>query len=165
MVFIFRGIPILVLVFLIYFGLPGFGFTMPPLLAMNLSLGMMTGFYLSEVFRGSLLSIDTSELLAARAMGFSRLQQLMLIEIPQMLRLSVPGMVNEFTTTLKNSPYAYAIGIPEMMRQATSLIVTSSLDLQIYLCIGIIYFLIYRISLALTMLWGKNIISRMNICQ
>lgn len=154
--FIFRAVPIVVLVFLIYFGLPSLGFTVGPLLAMNLSLGAVTGFYLAEVFRGAILSIDGSELLASKAMGFTRIQQMFYIEAPQMLRFAVPGICNEFTTTLKNSPYAYVIGITEMMRQANSLTATTNLSLQIYLCIGILYFAVYRVSLLILNILEKK---------
>ncbi|HSW68689.1 MAG TPA: amino acid ABC transporter permease [Gammaproteobacteria bacterium] len=145
--FIFRAVPVLVLIFLVYFGFPGIGLKIQPLLAMNLSLGLVAGAYLTEVFRGALLSIDSSELLAAEASGMSYLQRLFFIEFPQMLRFSYPGMVNEFTSTLKNSPFAYTIGISEITRQATALTATINHSMQIYLVLGILYFLIYRVCL------------------
>ncbi len=145
--FIFRGVPVLVLVFLVYFGFPGIGLKIPPLLAMNLSLGLVVGAYLSEVFRGALLSIDSAELLAAEASGMSTLQRLIYIELPQMLRFAFPGMVNEFTSTLKNSPFAYTIGISEITSHAVALTATINYSLYIYLILGVFYFLIYRICL------------------
>ncbi|MEZ0246783.1 MAG: amino acid ABC transporter permease, partial [Methylophilaceae bacterium] len=116
--YVFRGIPLLVLLFMVYFGLPGIGFKVPPLLAMVLSLGLISGAYLAEVFRGALDLIDPTEILAAKAMGMSPFQILTLIEFPQMLRFALPGMVNEFTTVLKYSPFAYTVGIPEITKQA-----------------------------------------------
>ena len=114
--YIFRGVPVLVLLFMVYFGLPSIGIKPPPLLAMALSLGLVAGAYLTEVFRGAFNSVDPTEIIAAQAIGMSRIQVLRYIEIPQMLRFAVPGMVNEFTSVLKYSPFAYTVGIPEITK-------------------------------------------------
>ena len=145
--YVFRGVPVLVLLFIVYFGLSGIGLKPPPLLAMALSLGLISGAYLSEVFRGALNSIDNAEIIAAQAMGMSRFQVFYLIELPQMLRLSIPGMVNEFTSVLKFSPFAYTVGIPEITKQAMMLAATTLRSMEIYLVVGILYFAIFRILL------------------
>jgi polar amino acid transport system permease protein len=145
--YVFRGIPVLVLLFMVYFGLPGIGLKVPPLIAMVLSLGLIAGAYLAEVFRGALDSVDATEILAAEAMGLSRLQVLRLIELPQMLRFAVPGMVNEFTTVLKYSPFAYTVGLPEITKQAMTLTATTQRGIEIYLAVGVMYFAIFRILL------------------
>jgi polar amino acid transport system permease protein len=146
--YVFRAIPMLVLLFLVYFGLSGFGLRVSPMMAMVLSLGVIAGAYLAEVFRGALHSIDSSEVLAASASGMSRAQVFIYIEMPQMLRLAMPGMVNEFTTVLKYSPFAYTVGIPEITKQAMALVGTTNQGIEIYLAAGILYFIIYRILLA-----------------
>lgn len=145
--YVFRAVPLLVLLFIVYFGLPGFGIKVSPLLAMALSLGVICGAYLAEVFRGALQSIDSNEILAAQASGLSRWQILRHIELPQMLRLALPGMVNEFTTVLKYSPFAYTVGLPEITKQAMTLSGTTLQGIEIYLAAGILYFLIYRVLL------------------
>ncbi len=145
--YVFRGVPVLVLLFIVYFGLPGIGFKVPPLLAMALSLGLVASAYLAEVFRGAFNSVDPAEILAGEAMGMTRLQVLVHIELPQMLRFSVPGMVNEFTTVLKFSPFAYTVGIPEITKQAMTLTATTLRGIEIYLAVGVLYFVIYRICL------------------
>jgi polar amino acid transport system permease protein len=145
--FVLRGVPVLVLLFLVYFGLPSLGLKVPPLLAMVLSLGLVSGAYLSEVFRGALDSVDSAEILAAEAMGFSRWQVLVLIEFPQMLRFAVPGMVNEFTNVLKYSPFAYTVGIAEITKQATTLVSTTLQGIVVYFALGLLFFAIYRILL------------------
>jgi len=146
--YVFRGIPVLVLLFMVYFGLPSLGLKVSPLLAMVLSLGLIASAYLAEVFRGALDSVDGSEILAAEAMGMSRLQVFLHIELPQMFRFAVPGMVNEFTSILKYSPFAYTVGIPEITKQAMTLTATTLRGIEIYLAVGILYFAIYRILLA-----------------
>jgi polar amino acid transport system permease protein len=145
--YIFRGIPLLVLLFMVYFGLAGIGLNVPSLLAMVLSLGLISGAYLAEVFRGALDLVDASEILAAKAMGMSRYQIFTLVELPQMLRFALPGMVNEFTTVLKYSPFAYTVGIPEITKHAMTLTSTTMRGLEIYFAVGVMYFAIYRILL------------------
>ena len=147
--YVFRGVPVLVLLFLVYFGLPGLGLNVPPLVARMLSLGLIAGAYLAEVFRGAFASVDPDEIMAAEAMGMSRRQILLAIELPQMLRFAVPGMLNEFTTVLKYSPFAYTVGLPEIMKQAMALAATTLRGLEIYLAIGVLYFGIYKLMLFL----------------
>ena len=150
--YVFRGVPVLVLLFVVYFGLPGVGLNVPPLVAMMLSLGLIAGAYLAEVFRGAFASVDPDEIMVAEAMGMSRRQILLAIELPQMLRFAVPGMLNEFTTVLKYSPFAYTVGLPEIMKQAMALAATTLRGLEIYFAIGVLYFGIYKLMLFLVRL-------------
>jgi len=145
--YIFRGVPVLVLLFIVYFGLPGIGLKPPPLMAMALSLGLVASAYLTEVFRGAFDSVDPAEIVAAEAMGMSRIQVLRYIEIPQMLRFSIPGMVNEFTSVLKYSPFAYTVGIPEITKEAMILTATTLKGVEVYFAVGVLYFVIYRVLL------------------
>jgi polar amino acid transport system permease protein len=156
LVYVLRGVPMLVLLFVVFFGLPGIGIDVPPLLAMMLSLGFISGAYLSEVFRGALAAVNPGEVLAAQAMGFTRFETLRLIKIPQMLRFSVPGMVNELTTVLKYSPFAYTVGLPEITKQAMALVATTMRGIEIYAAIGLIYFAIYRLLLSAVRLIEKR---------
>lgn len=151
-VYVFRALPVLVLLFIVFFGLPNLGVRVAPVVSMMLSLGVIAGAYLSEVFRGALDSIDPNEIMAAEAMGMSRLQILLDIEMPQMLRFSVPGMVNEFTTVLKYSPFAYTVGIPDVMKEAMALSAATLRGVEIYLAVGLIYFAIYK--LLVTFIWA-----------
>jgi polar amino acid transport system permease protein len=147
LVYVLRGVPMLVLLFIVFFGLPGIGIDVPPMIAMMLSLGLISGAYLSEVFRGALASVNANEVLAAESMGFTGFEILRLIQLPQMMRFAVPGMVNELTTVLKYSPFAYTVGIPEITKQAMALVATTMRGLEIYAAIGLIYFAIYRLLL------------------
>ena len=156
LVYVLRGVPMLVLLFVVFFGLPGIGIDVPPLIAMMLSLGLISGAYLSEVFRGALAAVNPNEVLAAQSMGFTRFETLRLIKLPQMARFSVPGMVNELTTVLKYSPFAYTVGIPEITKQAMALVATTMRGLEIYAAIGLIYFAIYRLLLAAVRLVEKR---------
>ena len=156
LVYVLRGVPMLVLLFIVFFGLPGVGIDVPPLLAMMLSLGLISGAYLSEVFRGSFAEVSPNEVLAAQSMGFTRFETLRLIKLPQMTRFAVPGMVNELTTVLKFSPFAYTVGIPEITKQAMALTATTMRGIEIYAALGLIYFAIYRLLLAAVRLIDKH---------
>jgi polar amino acid transport system permease protein len=153
-VFALRGIPVLVLLFIVFFGLPAIGLQVPPLVSMMLSLGLISGAYLGEIFRGALNAVDPAEIMAAESMGLSRTQILLAIELPQMLRFSVPGMINEFTTVLKYSPFAYTVGVPEIMKQAMALSATTLRGVEIFLAVGIIYFAIYK--LLVSVVWALD---------
>ena len=153
--YIFRGVPVLVLLFMVYFGLPSVGLKVPPLMAMALSLGLVTSAYLAEVFRGAFNSVNADEILAGQAVGMSKLQVLWYIDLPQMFRFSVPGMINEFTSVLKYSPFAYTVGIPEITKQAIALTSTTLRGVEIYFAVGILYFAIYRF-----LLFGIQLINR-----
>ncbi|MBN1664366.1 MAG: amino acid ABC transporter permease [Deltaproteobacteria bacterium] len=142
--YIFRSIPVLVILFLVYFGLPGIGIRVPPFLSMVVSLGLVSGAYLAEIFRGAMAAVSNNEMMAAEAAGLKRTQIFSHIILPQMFRMSVPGMINEFTSILKYTPFAYTVGIPEIMKAAMTLAAMTLRGLEIYLAAGIIYFVIYK---------------------
>ena len=147
--YVFRGVPILVLLFIVFFGLPSLGVRVPPFFAMVLSLGLVSGAYLAEIFRGAMNAVSQEEVLAGEAMGMTRMQTFRYIVLPQMFRFSIPGMINEFTSILKYSPFAYTVGIPEIMKEAMELTAMSLQGLEIYLVVGILYFVIYKVFLAI----------------
>jgi len=155
-IYVLRGVPLLVLLFLVYFGFPGLGLKVSPMLAMMLSLGLISGAYLAEVFRGALASVDPSEVLAARASGMTSFQTMLHIEFPQMLRISFQGMVSEFTSVLKYSPFAYTVGIPEITKEAMSLAATTLRGIEIYFVVGCLYYMIYRVFLLIFKAWERR---------
>lgn len=156
LVFILRGIPILIAVFLVYFGLPSIGIYVSPLVAMNLSVGLISGSYLAEVFRGALKLVEPFEITVAKVAGMRQLQVIVNIELPQMLRFSVPGIINEFSSVLKATPFAYTVGIAEITKQAMSLTAITLNGLQIYTLAGLLYFIIYKIFTLLAGVFEKK---------
>ncbi len=150
LVYIFRSIPVLIAVFLVYFGLPSTGLTISPLLALNISIGLISGSYLAEVFRGALQLVERSEIAAAQTSGMSKFQIIKYIELPQMFRFAIPGILNEFSSVLKASPFAYTVGMPEMTKQAMNLTAVTMSGLEIYTLAGILYFIIYKLSASVT---------------
>lgn len=159
LVFILRGIPILIAVFLVYFGLPSIGIYVSPLVAMNLSVGLISGSYIAEVFRGALKLVEPFEITVAKVAGMRQLQVIINIELPQMpqmLRFSVPGIINEFSSVLKATPFAYTVGIAEITKQAMSLTAITLNGLQIYTLAGVLYFIIYKAFTLLARVFEKK---------
>lgn len=154
--YVFRSVPVLVLLFIVFFGLPGIGIKIPPFTSMVLSLGLVSGAYLAEIFRGAMSAVDRDEILAAEAMGMNRMQSFLYIILPQMFRMSIPGMINEFTSVLKYTPFAYTVGIPEIMKEAMSLAALTLRGVEIYLAVGIIYFVIYKLFVMFFMALEKK---------
>jgi polar amino acid transport system permease protein len=155
-IYVFRSVPVLVLLFIVFFGLPGIGIRIPPFTSMILSLGLVSGAYLAEIFRGAMSAVDRDEILAAEAMGMNQMQSFLYIILPQMFRMSIPGMINEFTSVLKYTPFAYTVGIPEIMKEAMSLAALTLRGVEIYLAVGIIYFVIYKLFVMFFMALEKK---------
>lgn len=140
---IFRGIPLLVIFFLIYFGLSQIGINLEPLVAAVIGLGLRSAAYQAQIFRAALNSIPEGQSTAARALGMSKIQSIRYILLPQVLRLSVPGWSNEFTIVLKDTSIAFSIGVIELMRQGRYIYVLHpDMILPILLLIALIYFVL-----------------------
>jgi len=142
-VWFFRGVPLLVLLFLFYFGLFS-------LLEINLSaftvavivLGLITSAYQSQIFRGAILSLPEGQLKAARAIGMSDVKAIIFIVLPQALRLSVPGWSNEYSIVLKDSAVAYALGVTEIMARAHFVASRTYEHLPLYFSAGVLFMII-----------------------
>lgn len=140
---ILRGIPLLVIFFLIYFGLSEIGINLQPLLAAVIGLGLRSAAYQAQIFRSALNSIPEGQTIAAQSLGMSRIQTIRYILLPQVLRLSIPGWSNEFTIVLKDTSIAFSIGVIELMRQGRYIYVLNpDMILPILLFIALIYFVL-----------------------
>jgi polar amino acid transport system permease protein len=110
----FKGCPLLLLLFILYFGLPPYGITMSPFLAAVLGFIFCNSAYNSEYIRGSILSVKEGQLIAAKALGMTRIQSIRFIVLPQALRRAIPGVSNEFIYLIKYSSLAYMITVIEL---------------------------------------------------
>ena len=115
---IFRSIPALVLLFLFYYGPPRFGLDISGFVAAMFALGFRSSAYQSQIFRGAIQSIPSGQMMAARSMGMSRVRAIFTIILPQAFRLSIPGWTNEFSSVIKDTTLAYAVGFNEVLRAA-----------------------------------------------
>jgi len=140
---VFRGIPLLVIFFLIYFGLSQVGINLDPITSAVLGLGLRSAAYQAQIFRSALNSIPEGQSTAARSLGMGKLQTIRSILLPQVLRLSIPGWSNEFTIVLKDTSIAFSIGVVELMRQGRYVYVRNpEMVLPIFLLIAVIYFVL-----------------------
>ena len=115
-VWFFRGVPVLLLLFLFYYGLFGLiGLDIGTIGASCMVLGMTSAAYQSQIFRGAILSLPSGQLKAGRALGMTDMQTIGSIIIPQALRLSIPGWSNEYSILLKDSAMCFALGPPGIM--------------------------------------------------
>jgi polar amino acid transport system permease protein len=154
---VLRGIPLLVIFFLLYFGLFQLGIALEPFDAAILGLGLRSAAYQAQIFRTSINSIPEGQMIAARSLGMSKIGSIVNIIIPQMLRLSVPGWSNEFTIVLKDTSIAFSIGVIELMRQGRYIYVSNpDYTLTILLIIALIYFVfVFSINKGLSYLEKK----------
>ena len=142
-VWIFRGVPIVVLLFLFYFGLFTFlGLKFSAFTAVAIVLGMTTGAYQANIFKGAILALPQGQLKAARGLGMSDLQAIKSIILPQILRMSIPAWSNEYSIILKDSALAFVIGAPEIMARTQFVASRTYQHLALYITAGIIYFLL-----------------------
>lgn len=137
-----RGIPPIVLLFILYFILSGRLVNLSPFWAGSLSLGIVSSAYQLEILRGALLSVGASQMTAARAIGMSRLQSIRYIILPQALRLAIPPWSNEASIVLKDSSLVYALGVPEILRRAQQLSATTQQPFIAYGTAALIYFVL-----------------------
>ena len=137
----FRGLPALVLLFLFYFGLSTYNVS--PLVAATLAMGLRSAAYQSQIFRGAIQSIESGQMVAARAIGMSRLKAIRCIIIPQAMRLAIPPWSNEYANVMKDTSFVFVVGIVELMRQGRYVVARSFGNaLLVYIVIAIIYFLL-----------------------
>lgn len=134
-----RGVPPIVLLFILYFILSG-SINLSPFWAGSLSLGIVSSAYQMEILRGALLSVGGGQMTAARAVGMSRLRAIQFIIIPQALRLAIPPWSNEASIVLKDSSLVYALGVPEILRRAQQLSATTQEPFLAYGTAALIYF-------------------------
>ena len=148
-VWFFRGTPILVLLFLVHFGLFGglLGIDLPAIVAAALVLGMTSTAYQSQIFRGAIQSLPQGQFKAARSLGMSTRQALQSIILPQALRISIPGWSNEYSIILKDSALAFALGAPEIMARTHFVATRTYTYLPLYITAGVLYLIITIIGL------------------
>jgi polar amino acid transport system permease protein len=137
-----RGVPPIVLLFILYFILSGRLVNLSPFWAGSFSLGIVSSAYQMEILRGALLAVGGGQMTAARAIGMSRLQSIRYIILPQALRLAIPPWSNEVSIILKDSSLVYALGVPEILRRAQQLSATTQQPFLAYGTAALIYFVL-----------------------
>ena len=150
-VLFFRGFPLLVQLYLWYFGLPRIGIYLSPFGAAFLGFSLCSGAYHSEYIRGALLSIKKGQLLAAHSLGFSRVRAVFSIILPQAIRRALPGSGNELIYLIKYSSLAYMVTCIELTGQGKIMANFYFKYLEIFSIVGAVYLVLVSFTT-----WGLN---------
>ncbi len=143
----FRGTPMLVQLFLIYFGLPALiqsmevPFTINRVAAAVTALSLNVAAYLAETLRSGIESIDRGQWEAADALGFSPIERMRFVVAPQAIRRVLPPLANEFITLIKDTSLAAVIGFDELFRQGQLMVATTYKAFEIYIAVAFVYLL------------------------
>jgi len=154
---VLRGTPVLVQLFLVYYGLPQFGVTFSAYTSAYIALGLNSGAYQTEYFRGAIQAISSGQMQAARSIGMTRLQAIRLVILPQAIRLVIPAWSNEVVSMIKISSILYLVAVPEMMTVAKELYARYFNPFQTYITVGIIYLIIIGVVVFLLGLVEKRL--------
>lgn len=158
-VMLIQGTPLLVLMFLMYFGVAMAGVELSPLAAAGLSLTIYVSAYLGEIWRGCIESVPRTQWEAAECLPLTKLQRMQLVILPQAFRIATPPTVGFMVQIVKNSSLASVVGFVELTR-AGQLVNNSIFDpLPVFLSVAVIYFILcYPLSW-----WSQRIENRLGV--
>jgi glutamine transport system permease protein len=153
-----RGVPLLVVLFIAYFGLPAIGLNLSPFTAAILGMGFCGAAYTAEIFRSGIMSIGKGQTEAAHSLGLTYTQTMRYVVLPQALRISMPPLTNEFITLLKDSSLVSVIGMEELVRRGQYVVSRTFDPFTVFMLVAIFYlvltyassFLLGRLERALT---------------
>jgi polar amino acid transport system permease protein len=137
-----RGTPLLVQLFILFFGLPQFGIMLPAFACGVLGLGVYSGAYVSEIVRGSIQSVDRGQMEAARSLGMPYRMSMRKVILPQAFVRMIPPLGNEFIALIKNSALVSLLTINDLMHEGEKIISVSYRSLEVYIVIAFIYLIL-----------------------
>ncbi|WP_454689188.1 amino acid ABC transporter permease [Achromobacter aloeverae] len=139
---VIRGTPLLVQLFILFFGLPQFGVMLPAFVCGAIGLSFYSGAYVSEIVRGAIQSIDRGQVEAARSLGMPARMAMDNVVLPQAFVRMIPPLGNEFIALIKNSALVSLLTIDDVMHEGQKIISVSYRSLEVYLAIAAIYFIL-----------------------
>jgi len=145
----FRGTPLLVQLFIWFFGLPQFGLMLPAFVCGVLGLGTYSGAYVSEIVRGAIQSVDRGQNEAARSLGMSKGHAMRIIILPQAVVRMIPPLGNEFIALIKNSALVSLLTIHDLMHEGQKIISVSYRSLETYLIVALIYLALTTLTMVI----------------
>lgn len=144
-----RGVPLIVLAYFIYFGIPaavkavGFSnFKLTALVAGTISLSMNAGAYMAEIFRAGIQSVDKGQMEAARSLGLSYGKSMRKVILPQAIRTMIPSIINQFIISLKDTSILSVIGFPELTKAGNIIVGNTFKALQVWGIIAVMYMVV-----------------------
>jgi len=138
----FRGTPLLVQLFIIYFGLPELGLQLEPLTAALIGFSLNMAAYVAEIMRAAIASIDRGQWEAAASIGMSKSQTMLRAILPQTMRTALPPLGNSFISLVKDTALAATIQVPELFRQAQLITARTYEVFAMYLAATVIYWIL-----------------------
>ncbi|MDV2482118.1 amino acid ABC transporter permease [Methanoculleus sp. Wushi-C6] len=143
-VWFFRGLPILVLLFLFWFGIfPAIGLgDLSAFVVGAVVLGLRGAAYQSQIFRGAIQSVGEGQMIAARSLGMSRFTAIHSVVLPQAMRIALPGWSNEYPNILTDSAVCYAIGVAELLTITSRMVTQTHITMPIYLAAAGIFIIL-----------------------
>ncbi|EOH99008.1 His/Glu/Gln/Arg/opine family amino ABC transporter, permease, 3-TM region [Enterococcus moraviensis ATCC BAA-383] len=140
---IIRGIPLMVLAFFIYFGLPGIlGFNIPVFLAGIITLTLNASAYISEIVRGGIKAVPVGQMEASRSLGLSYNRTMQKIILPQAIKIMIPSFVNQFVISLKDTTILSAIGLIELLQTGKIIVARNLQSTMVYFVIAMMYLIL-----------------------
>lgn len=139
---IFRGTPLLVQLFFIYYGLPSVGIRIGPFAAAVMTMGLNSGAYLSENVRGSILAVDKGQYEAAYMLGYTPVQTATNIVLPQAIRVAIPSFMNGFSSIIKETSIVSVLPIIELTKLGNQVYARTYHPFEIYIILGVLYFIL-----------------------
>lgn len=147
-VYVVRGVPVLVLIFIAYFGLPRLGLDVPNYVAATIALVIYFAAFVADIVRGSILAVPRSTVEAGMAIGLRRREILTQIQLPLGIRLALPPLVTTASMAVKSTSYASIVGVWELTYASREVVERTLAAFEIFFTVMIIYFCIcYPISL------------------
>jgi len=138
-VWVIRGTPVLVQLFILYFALPQIGIRLSSMTAGVLGLAVNTGAYITEIIRAGIQAVDKGQMEAALSLGMKPRQAMIRIIGPQAFKMCIPPLVNQFITNLKNSSIASLVTITELFRTGEQIIHASYRSFEVYTVVAVLY--------------------------
>lgn len=149
---IIRGVPMIVLAFFVFFGVPyalknflHSTFTFTALQAGIICLSLNCGAYMSEIIRAGIQSVDIGQMEAARSLGIPYWKSMQKVVLPQAIRTMIPSIINQFIITLKDTSILSVIGFPELVNAAKNVIAINFKSFQVWLIVGVMYLIVITI--------------------
>lgn len=149
---VIRGVPMIVLAYFIYFGIPyafnyffGIRFTMSALQAGTAALALNCGAYMAEIIRAGIQSVDPGQMEAARSLGLPYWRAMLRVVLPQAIRTMIPSIINQFIITLKDTSILSVIGFPELVNTAKNVIAISFQSFQVWAIVAVMYLIVITI--------------------
>ena len=147
---VIRGVPMIVLAFFVYFGIPYLlnnmlGLNTPVLTALQagtICLALNCGAYMSEIIRAGIESVDKGQMEASRSLGLSYGKSMRLVVIPQAIRTMIPSIINQFIITLKDTSILSVIGFPELTNMGKNISGNTFKSLETWAIVGIMYMIV-----------------------